>query len=70
MALVILDPILAFMGRIADTPKSSHVRAVLAPSGSMAERILCAFLAGCRRPQGPFQLDAVKASPIATKLQG
>ena len=70
MALVILDPILAFMGRKADTPKSSHVRAVLAASGSMAERIGCAFLAGCRRPQGPFQLDGLKAIPIATKLQG
>ena len=43
--LVILDPILAFMGKKADTHKSSDVRAVLAPIGSMAERTGCAFLA-------------------------
>jgi len=43
--LVILDPILAFMGKKADTHKSSDVRAVLAPIGSVAERTGCAFLA-------------------------
>ena len=68
--LVILDPILAFMGRIDDTHKSSDARAVLTPIGSMAERTGCAFLPGGGSPPGPFQPDGLKVSPIATKTQG
>ena len=42
--LLILDPILAFTGKKADTYKSSDVRAVLAPLAAMAERTKCAIL--------------------------
>jgi hypothetical protein len=42
--LLILDPILAFTGKKADTYKSSDVRAVLAPLAAMAERTSCSIL--------------------------
>ena len=43
--LLVLDPILAFLGRKADTHKSSDVRAVLAPLAAMDDRTGRATLA-------------------------
>ena len=54
--LLIIDPILAFTCKKADTYKSSDVRAVLAPLAAMAERTNCAILSvlhlNKRSPEG------------------
>ena len=43
--VLILDPLLAFMGAGKDTYKTAQVRSVLAPLAAMAERTQCAVLA-------------------------
>jgi putative DNA primase/helicase len=42
--LLVLDPLLAFTGRKADTYKMSDVRAVLSPLAAMADRTRCSIL--------------------------
>ena len=44
VVLLIVDPLLAFMGTRVDTHKSSEVRVVLSQLGAMAERTGCAVL--------------------------